>query len=82
MLKQYAEWYMYCVICQMVGNMVLVLDHVIAQGLNLVLAIPKCLQIHENKIIYQSNTTFFIILLHSHGRHVSTALCLGSHNAF
>jgi len=28
--------------------------------LNLVLAIPKCLQIHENKIIYQSNTTFLL----------------------
>jgi hypothetical protein len=26
----------------------------------------------ENKIIYQSNTTFFIMLLHSHRRHVST----------
>ena len=33
MLKQYAEWYMYDVICQMVGSMVLVLEHVIAQGL-------------------------------------------------
>jgi hypothetical protein len=28
-----------------------------------VLAIPKCLQIHENNIIYQSNTTFFRLLL-------------------
>jgi len=27
--------------------------------LNLVLAIPKCLQIHEKKIIYQLNATFF-----------------------
>jgi len=33
MLKQYAEWYMYCVIYQMVGSMVLVLEHVIARGL-------------------------------------------------
>jgi hypothetical protein len=28
----------------------------------------------ENKTIYQSNTTFSIMLLHSHGRHVSTHL--------
>jgi len=38
----------------------------------LVLAIPKCVQIHENKIIYISQTQHFIMLLHSLGRHVST----------
>jgi hypothetical protein len=44
----------------------------IKQILNFVLTIPKCLQIQVNKIIYQSNTTFFIMLLLSVGRHVST----------
>ena len=32
--------------------------------LYLVLGIPKCLQIHEYKIIYRSNTVYFIVLLH------------------
>jgi hypothetical protein len=50
--------------------------------LNLVFAIPKCLQIHENKIIYQSKTTFLIMLLHSHGWHVSTLFSKSSSGPF